>query len=126
MKQHILVVDDEPPIRELLQAYFLKHGYEVTTAKDAAEALRLTDEVSLHLVILDVLLPDSDGLEILEKIKAAHPNLPIIIMTGIGFDEELLQESIQKGASGYVSKTLPLDQLLMEVHRTLKFKAGRQ
>jgi DNA-binding response OmpR family regulator len=124
MKQHILVVDDEPPIRELLASYFKKHGYDVTTAADAAETMRLADEVPLHLVILDVLLPDSDGLEILEQLKSAHPNLPIIIMTGIGFDEELLQESIQKGASGYVSKTLPLDQLLMEVHRTLKFKAG--
>jgi DNA-binding NtrC family response regulator len=124
MKQHILVVDDEPPIRELLATYFKKHGYEVTTAGDAAETLRLADEVPLHLVVLDVLLPDSDGLEVLEKLKSAHPNLPIIIMTGIGFDEELLQESIQKGASGYVSKSLPLEQLLMEVHRTLKFKAG--
>jgi DNA-binding NtrC family response regulator len=125
MKQHILVVDDEPPIRELLQSYFTKHGYEVTTAADAQTALRISDEVPLHLVILDVLLPESDGLEVLEQLKGMHPNLPIIIMTGIGFDEELLQEAIQKGASGYVSKTLPLDQLLMEVHRTLKFKAAR-
>lgn len=125
MKQHILVVDDEPPIRELLQAYFQKHGYEVTTAATAEEAVRLADDLSLHLVVLDVLLPDSDGLEILQTLKGSHPNLPIIIMTGIGFDEELLQEAIQKGASGYVSKTLPLDQLLMEVHRTLKFKSGR-
>jgi two-component system, NtrC family, nitrogen regulation response regulator NtrX len=124
MKQHILVVDDEPPIRELLASYFKKHGYDVTTAADAVETMRLADEVPLHLVILDVLLPDTDGLEILEQLKGAHPNLPIIIMTGIGFDEELLQEAIQKGASGYVSKTLPLDQLLMEVHRTLKFKGA--
>jgi DNA-binding NtrC family response regulator len=123
MKQHILVVDDEPPVRELLASYFKKHGYDVTTAGDAIETMRLADEVPLNLVILDVLLPDSDGLEVLEKLKSAHPNLPIIIMTGIGFDEELLQEAIQKGASGYLSKTLPLDQLLMEVHRTLKFKA---
>ncbi len=125
MKQHILVVDDEPPIRELLESYFRKHGYEVTTASDAAEAFSKADNIPLHLVILDVLLPDSDGLEILEKLKSAHPSLPIIIMTGIGFDEELLQEAIEKGASGYVSKTLPLDQLLMEVHRTLNFKAAR-
>ena len=124
MKQHILVVDDEPPIRELLAAYFKKHGYDVTTAADAIATMRLADEVPLHLVILDVLLPDSDGLEILQQLKASHPNLPIIIMTGIGFDEDLLQEAISKGASGYVSKTLPLDQPLMEVHRTLKFKPG--
>ena len=124
MKQHILVVDDEPPVRELLGSYFSKHGYEVTTASDAAEALTKASNLPLHLVILDVLLPDSDGLEILEELKSAHPSLPVIIMTGIGFDEELLQESIQKGASGYISKTLPIDQLLMEVHRTLKFKAA--
>jgi DNA-binding NtrC family response regulator len=126
MKQHILVVDDEPPIRELLQSYFQKHGYEVTTAATAEEAVRLADDLPLHLVVLDVLLPDSDGLETLQTLKGSHPNLPVIIMTGIGFDEELLQEAIQKGASGYVSKTLPLDQLLMEVHRTLKFKTARQ
>jgi DNA-binding NtrC family response regulator len=125
MKQHILVVDDEPPIRELLESYFRKHGYDVTTASDAAEALAKANHLSLHLIILDVLLPDCDGLEILEKLKSAHPNLPIIIMTGIGFDEELLQEAIQKGASGYISKTLPLDQLLMEVHRAFKFKPAR-
>jgi DNA-binding NtrC family response regulator len=126
MKQHILVVDDEPPIRDLLRSYFEKHAYQVTTAATADEAYRIADDVPVNLVILDVLLADSDGLEILQTLKDAHPNLPVIIMTGIGFDEDLLQEAISKGASGYVSKTLPLDQLLMEVHRTLKFKAARQ
>jgi DNA-binding NtrC family response regulator len=126
MKQHILVVDDEPPIRDLLRSYFEKHEYQVTTAATADEAYRIADDVPVNLVILDVLLADSDGLEILRTLKNAHPNLPVIIMTGIGFDEELLQEAISKGASGYVSKTLPLDQLLMEVHRTLNFKAARQ
>jgi DNA-binding NtrC family response regulator len=122
MKQHILVVDDEAPILELLSAYFKKHGYQTTTATTGTDALRLVDEGLPNLVILDVLLADTDGLEILAQIKASHPRLPVIIMTGIGFDEELLQEAVKKGASGYVSKTLPLDQLLMEVHRTLNYK----
>ena len=122
MKQHILVVDDEAPIRDLLSAYFKKHGYQVSTAGTAAEACRMVDEQSVNAVVLDVLLPDTDGLEALAMMKASHPKLPVIIMTGIGFDEELLQEAMQKGASGYVSKTLPLDQLLMEVHRTLNYK----
>ena len=121
MKQHLLVVDDEAPIRDLLQSYFKKHGYNVTTAADGTSALNIADELPLQLIILDVVLPDADGLEILAQLKAAHPNLPIIIMTGIGFDEELLQEAKDKGASGYVSKTLPLEQLLMEVHRTLNY-----
>jgi DNA-binding NtrC family response regulator len=121
MKQHILVVDDEAPIRDLLSAYFQKHGYQVSSAATAGEALRMVDEQPIQAVVLDVLLPDTDGLEALANIKASHPKLPVIIMTGIGFDEELLQEAMQKGASGYVSKTLPLDQLLMEVHRTLDY-----
>lgn len=119
MKQHILVVDDEPPILELLSDYFKKHGYEVSSASNAADALRLLQEKPPHLVILDVLLADTDGLEVLGQIKAAHPKLPVIIMTGIGFDEELLQDAVQKGAAGFVSKTAPLDQLLMEANRIL-------
>jgi DNA-binding NtrC family response regulator len=122
MKQHILIVDDEAPIRDLLSAYFKKHNYEVTTAANAAEAFQALDQKEAQAVILDVLLADTDGLEVLADIKSTRPKLPVIIMTGIGFDEELLQEAIQKGASGYVSKTLPLDQLLMEVHRTLNYK----
>jgi two-component system nitrogen regulation response regulator NtrX len=123
MKEHILIVDDEAPIRQLLQSYFKKHGYEASAASNETETMKLVDEVPLNLVVLDVLLGDHDGLDLLQTIKQSHPNLPVIIMTGIGFDEELLQEAISKGASGYISKTLPLDQLLMEVHRTLNYRS---
>jgi DNA-binding NtrC family response regulator len=122
MKEHILVVDDEAPIRDLLSSYFSKHDYQVSTAASAGEALRMVEDRAVQLVILDVLLADTDGLETLARIKKTRPKLPVIIMTGIGFDEELLQEAVQKGASGYVSKTLPLDQLLMEAHRALNYK----
>jgi DNA-binding NtrC family response regulator len=114
-----LVVDDEASIRDLLAEFFRKRGYKVSTASNPKEALSLTDSVPLNLVILDVLLDDKDGMEVLEDIKEKHPNLPVIIMTGIGYDEELLKEARDKGAAGYLSKTLPLDQLLMEVHRIL-------
>jgi len=124
MKEHILVVDDEAPIRDLLGEFFRRRGYTVTTAATGEDALRLADEVVLQLVILDIALPDADGLELLESIKSGHPNLPVIVLTGMGFDGELLREALQKGAAGYVSKTLPLDQLLMEVHRVLSPKNG--
>lgn len=121
MKQHILVVDDETPVLEMLSSYLKKHGFEVSTANSAEDALRLSEVTPLHLVILDVLLADTDGLELLAQIKSARPKLPIIIATGIGFDEGLLQDALQQGAAGYVSKTQPLDQLLTEVHRTLNY-----
>jgi len=117
MSQRILVVDDEAPIRELLSSYFQKRGYAVTAAATGSEAMRSLDEISVDVMILDIALADADGLELLESIKKDHPKLPVIILTGMGFDDDLLKEALAKKASGYVSKTLPLDQLLMEVRR---------
>jgi DNA-binding NtrC family response regulator len=124
MKKKILVVDDEAPIRELLATYLEKHGYEIVLAANGSEARRLVDEESLQLVIMDIVLPDADGMEVLSAVKQNHPNLPVVMLTGIGFDEELLQEAKERGAVGYVSKTLPLDQLLMEVRRVLNYKTA--
>jgi DNA-binding NtrC family response regulator len=120
MNEHILVVDDEAPIRDLLSTFFQKRDYKVTTAATAEEAQKSAKEPSLKLVILDIALGEEDGLQLLAALKGDHPKLPVIILTGMGFDDELLQEALEKGASGYVSKTLPLEQLLMEVHRALK------
>ena len=127
MKEHILVVDDEEPIRNLLSTYFEKRDYRVTTAETQEQVFSKIGKESFDLVILDIALgEDDDGLEILAKIKDIESSLPVIILTGMGFDDELLQEAMDNGAAGYVSKTLPLDQLLMEVHRALKSKGKQQ
>ena len=125
MKHHILVVDDEEPIRNLLSTFFERNGYQVTTAATADEAKRLVEECVINLIILDIALEESDGLELLGKLRGLHPQLPVVILTGMGFDDELYQEAVQKGAAGYMSKTLPLEQLLMEVHRALVPKPQR-
>ena len=119
MKPHILVVDDEAPIRELLSTYFQSRGYQVSSASTAAEAVLKAEETPLNLVLLDLVLPDADGLEVLGSLKKTHPELPVVIMTGMGSDEALLNEVKAKGASGYVSKTMPLDKLLAEVENQL-------
>ena len=119
IRKNILVVDDEEPIRDLLKLYLEEKGYRVRVASSASEMLSIASELRLHLVILDVVLPDSARLEPLERVKAAHPNLPVIIMTGIGFDEDLLREAHEKKASAFVSKGLPTHQLLMEIQRIL-------
>ena len=120
MKQRILVVDDEPQIREMLSMYFSSHGYDATTAADSKETLRVVAKEKVDVVVLDIGLADEDGLKLLEKLKAAHPKLRVIMLTGMGFVEDLLQEAQQKGADGYVSKVLPLDELLMAIQRILK------
>ena len=120
MSQHILVVDDEPQIRELLHIYLAKQGYTVSTAATSVETWRVVNQSPIDLVVLDIGLADEDGLKLLAALKAAHPQLRVVMLTGMGFVEDLLQEAHQKGADGYVSKVLPLDELLLAIQRTLK------
>lgn len=120
MKQHILVVDDEVQIRELLAIYLSKKGYLVSTAASSNEVLKSISDQPVDLVVLDISLDGEDGLKLLAKLKLQHRNLPVIMLTGMGFVEDLLQEAQQQGADGYVSKVLPLDELLITIQRVLK------
>lgn len=120
MRQHLLVVDDEQPICDLLSLYLEKQGYRVTTCATAADALTMLALQPVDLVVLDISLNGEDGLQVLERIKAQYPALPVIMLTGMGYVEDLLQEAQQKGADGYVSKVLPLDELLGTIQRVLR------
>ena len=120
MSQHVLVVDDEAQIRELLSVYLKRQGYGVATAATSEETLRALSQTPVDLVVLDIGLANEDGLRLLTKIKAAHPNVRVVMLTGMGFVEDLLQEAQQEGADGYVSKVLPLDELLMAIQRVFK------
>jgi DNA-binding NtrC family response regulator len=120
VKQNILIIDDEPAIQNLITTYFSAHGYPVTSAENGSDGLRLLNERPFHVVILDLVFPKEDGLELLTEVKKTHPKLPVIILTGVGYDEEILREAVDRKASGYVSKGLPMEQLLMEVRRVLK------
>ncbi len=120
MKQHILVVDDEPQIRELLSLYLDKQGYKVSAAATATETMKLVEGDHVHLVVLDIGLEEEDGLKLLANLKSKHPQILVIMLTGMGFVEDLLQEAQQKGADGYVSKVSPMDELLGTIQRLLK------
>ncbi len=120
MKQHLLVVDDEPQMRELLVIYLGKHGYTVSTASSGTEALKLANKHPVDLIVLDIGLAGEDGLDVLATIKSRHPKAKVIMLTGMGFVEDLLKEAQDKGADGYVSKVLPMDELLLAIHRTLR------
>ena len=83
MNAHILFVDDEAPIREMLSLYFRKKGLQVTTAVTASEATKLAGEIPFSLAILDVELAGENGLDLLSSFKRSYPNLPVIIFTGL-------------------------------------------
>ncbi len=126
MKQSILVIDDEQSLCDFLSYYLKRHGFQVTTTIYGADAPCLLDENHYHLVILDVVLKGCDGLELLTEIKNSHPQLPVLMLTGLGFQEEVLQEARKNGADGYLSKTLAKEHLLMEVRRLLNMPADQR
>ena len=120
MKQRILVVDDEPQMRELLSMYLTQKGFQAATAATSEEALRNIREKPVDCVVLDIGLGGEDGLQLLVNLKTFDPNLRVIMLTGMGFVEDLLQEAQQKGADGYVSKVLPLDELVRTLQKVLQ------
>jgi DNA-binding NtrC family response regulator len=119
MKHHILVIDDELAICDFLDHYLTQHGFKVTSTTNASDALRLLDQNRFHFVVLDIVLKECDGLELLSEIKAAHPRLPVLMLTGLGFQEDPLQQAKRRGAVGYLSKSLMTSNLLLEIRRQL-------
>ncbi|ASN04042.1 response regulator [Virgibacillus necropolis] len=91
MKKHILVVDDQPGIRFLLEEVLTNEGYQVTTANTGQEALDHGYSCTFDLMILDYKLPIMDGLQILHQLKKENILIPAILMSGLA--EELMQEA---------------------------------
>jgi len=116
---HILFVDDEAPIREMLSLYFRKKGFTVTAAVTGQEAMELVDQVGFNLAILDVNLAGENGLELLGFMKSNHPALPVIMFTGYESDPDLLEKALAGGASGFMRKSESLDSLFAEVRKHL-------
>lgn len=126
MKPSILIVDDEPQMREVLSLFLTEHGYQVFMASSSTETLKMVKQKHVDLVVLDIGLAGEDGLKLLCEIKALRPGTQVVMLTGMGFVEDLLEEAHQKGADGYVSKGLPMDELLLEITRVSKALAASQ
>lgn len=120
MKQRILVVDDEEIIGETLLSYLQASGFEVITKTTAQDIVQIMGDSVFDLVILDLALADADGLEVLDIIKHKYPSVPVLILTGMGYDDELMKEAMRLHANGYMSKTVALPQLLSEIRRILR------
>lgn len=109
-KSKILIVDDEPNIRRILQMAFEKAGYVVSMAEDANIALEALEKEQPDCVITDVTMPGRSGYELQREIRARYPELPVIIMTAFGTIPQAVQ-AIRDGAFEYVTKPFDLDAL---------------
>src|SRR5712691_9885281 len=111
VKPHILFVDDEPPVREMLALYFRKKSFDVTTAVTIREAIENVKKTRYDAAILDINLAGENGLELLRSIRKDYQTLPVVMFTAMGDDQELLDEAMAAGASGFMCKTQALDTL---------------
>jgi two-component system KDP operon response regulator KdpE len=114
----VLIVDDEPPIRKLLRMGLTAQGYHVLEAPDGATALNLIAEKP-DLVILDLGLPDMEGLDLLRSIRAQNERVPIVVLSSRG-DEAAKVQALDIGADDYVTKPFGTDELLARMRAALR------
>ena len=116
MPTRILVVDDEKLIRWSLRERLTAEGYDVLEAADGAEAIRLLDTGTPSLALLDLRLPDTDGMTLLKYALDSTPDLPVIIITAFSTIDSAV-EAMKHGAFDYVSKPFNMDELAITVRR---------
>ena len=120
MRHHILVVDDEGPIRTTLGGILEDEGYRVSLAKDGKEALELVNDRLPDLVLLDIWMPGMDGMEVLERLKKQAPHMPVIMISGHGSVETAVRAT-KLGAQDFIEKPLSLDKIVHTIQTSLEF-----
>jgi len=113
---HVLVVDDDSVITELLGIFLERKGYTVTVASCAAEGLQKIDEQTFHLIVSDVEMPGLNGFEFLERIRDEQPAIGVILMTAYP-ENHTRATAMRAGADGYIRKPFSLDQFSTTLER---------
>ena len=115
---HILVVDDDREIRDLLNRFLVKHGLRVSTARDGVEMSRILDGAAIDLVVLDLMLPGEDGLSLCRKLRSTT-TLPVIMLTAMGEDTDRIV-GLEMGADDYLPKPFNPRELLARIKAVLR------
>jgi two-component system nitrogen regulation response regulator NtrX len=118
VSERILIIDDEPKIGQMISDILRDEGYEPIIALDAERGLESTRKNDLGLVLLDLKLPDKDGLDVLKEIAALKPNLPVVIISAHGNIKTAVQTT-KMGAFDFIEKPLDMDRLLITVRNAL-------
>lgn len=108
---NLLIVDDEPDIREVFALTFELDGYNAYTAANAEEAIEIVKRTRINFIISDVYMPQSDGFELLSKLKEYAPEAPAVVLFS-GFTNVSREEALRKGAVELLSKPPNLDELI--------------
>ncbi|MFN7939881.1 MAG: response regulator [Bryobacteraceae bacterium] len=114
----ILIVDDEADIRESLETLLSLEGYSIEEAPNATEGLRKMEQANYDLVLLDLMMPDRSGMEVLKEVRERDTETPICMITAYG-SVEVAVEALKNGAQDYFSKPWDNEKLLLEIERLI-------
>jgi len=114
----ILVIDDEPDIRESLEILLSAEGYRVDLASNATEGLKRLENSTFDLVLLDLMMPDKSGMQVLEEIRGRDRETPIFLITAYG-SVEVAVNALKRGANDYFSKPWDNEKLLIEIEHMI-------
>ena len=118
----ILIADDEPQIREILRVYFEKEGFQVVEAADGKEALQQITKERPDILLLDVMMPVMDGIEVCTLVRKKY-ELPIIMLTAKGEDDDRIV-GLEKGADDYITKPFNTREVVARVKAVLRRSSG--
>ena len=121
-KARILIVDDDENIRKVLQTILEDEGYITETAETAKKGIELSEEKFFNLALIDVRLPDMEGIELLGKLRETKPKMRKIIVTGYPTLQNAMA-SVNQGADGYVLKPFNVEKILLTIEEQLKKQA---
>jgi len=121
----VLVIDDDPGVRDYMEALVARQGYEVFAAADGEEALRNLPVSQPDLITLDVVLPGMDGLQTLDKLKQLLPDVPVVMLSGHGQARNIV-EAMRRGASDFLRKPFEVEELELAFQKALEKRALKQ
>ncbi|MCK4312878.1 MAG: sigma-54-dependent Fis family transcriptional regulator [Candidatus Cloacimonetes bacterium] len=119
-KLKILVLDDEKRYRDTLKEYLSDFEYEVYSAELPSVAFKIADKINIDIAIIDIRMPEMDGIAVLKKLKDQFPNIEVIMITGHG-DMNSVIEALRHGASDYLTKPFRLPEIQAAIRRTKRF-----
>jgi two-component system NtrC family response regulator len=121
----ILIIEDEPKMRRLLELNLGEDGFTTLSSGDAETGLKLLRDETIDLVLTDLKLPGMGGLEFLQSVKQTNPTIPVVVMTAYGSVETAV-EAMKRGASDYVLKPFSLAEMRMVVRKELDVQNLRE
>jgi len=123
MKQ-ILIIDDEPQIRSMLKKMLEQEGFDIIVASDGKEGMKLFEKDPVDLVITEIIMPEKDGIEVIQALRQDYPDVPIIAMSGGGRNppDGYLKMAKSSGAQATFEKPIEKKELLNAVKKALEFK----